>query len=126
MRGEASLPSAEPCLCRKTFAFTRIYQHLPTSTAPFRHFSASKFNVKLHAPKSCQNVRKMLPHGPQKGATIAQQSNFIAQAGTNDFAAVYYTLATFVPPGTDGNIAQDASQNRTIYQRPFLQNLLQN
>ena len=61
----------------------------------------------------------------QKEFKIVQKSNFIAQAGTHDLAAIYYTLATFVLPGTDKNIAQDASKNKTISQRPFLQTLLQ-
>ena len=64
--------------------------------------------------------------GSQKVTKIAQKSNFIVQAGTHDLAAIYYTSATFVPPGTDENIAQDASKKRTIYQRQFLQNLLHN
>ena len=84
--------------------------HLPTFTPPSRHFSASKFDAKLHAQINRHKVRKRLPHETQKVTKITYESNFIVQAGTHDLAAIYYTLtlATFVPSGTDKNIAQGA------------------
>ena len=108
MQGEASPLSAGPRLCRKTFTPTNSYKPLPTFTAPFRDFVASKFDAKLHAPKRRQQIRKRLTHGPQKATKIVSKSEFIVQAGMHNLAAIYNTLTTFVPPGTDQNIAQNA------------------
>ena len=54
------------------------------------------------------------------------KSHFGAKAGTYDFAAIYDVLATLAAPRRDENTIQNASNNITFFQLPFLRTLLQN
>ena len=42
----------------------------------------------------------MVPDAPQKAPKNDQKSDFGIKAGMHDLAAIYFTLAIFVPPGT--------------------------
>ena len=108
-RGEASPPSADPRLCRRT-------NHCSSALPHFLVFFASKLNATLYAQKSRRKVATSVPHGPQKEPKINHKSHFSTKAGTHVWAAICYTLTTLETLRRHKNSNKNTLKNIACFQ----------